>query len=73
MMKTRTNPDELKRLIEELSARPLDADPGPRRRRLPKATSRFIRQEMEACRDEGQTVTHCVTLAYWKAKRKRLL
>jgi hypothetical protein len=69
---TRTNPDGLKRLIEELSARPLGTE-GPRRRRLPKATSRFIRQEMEACRDEGQTVRHCVTLAYWKAKRRRLL
>jgi hypothetical protein len=63
--------DELKRLIEELSARPLGTE-GPRRR-LPKATSRFIRQEMEACRDEGQTVRHCVTLAYWKAKRRGLL
>jgi hypothetical protein len=63
--------DELKRLIEELSARPLGTE-GPRRR-LPKATSRFIRQEIEACRDEGQPVRHCVTLAYWKAKRRRLL
>jgi hypothetical protein len=69
---TRTNPDGLKRLIEDLSARPLVTE-GPRRRRLPKATSRFIRQEMEACRDDGQPVRHCVTLAYWKAKRRRLL
>jgi hypothetical protein len=69
-MKTKT--EKLRELIEELSARPLVTE-GPRRRRLPKATSRFIRQEMEACRDEGQTVRHCVTLAYWKAKRRRLL
>jgi hypothetical protein len=69
-MKTKT--EKLRELIEELSARPLVTE-GPRRRRLPKATSRFIRQEMEACRDEGQTVRHCVTLAYWKAKRRGLL
>jgi hypothetical protein len=59
-MKTKT--EKLRELIEELSARPLVGG-GPRRRRLPKATSRFIRQEMEACRDEGQPVRHCVTLA----------
>jgi hypothetical protein len=64
--------DELKRLIEELSARPLVTE-GPRRRRLLKATSHFIRKEIESCRDEGQPVRHCVTLAYWKAKRRGLL
>jgi hypothetical protein len=69
-MKTKT--EKLRELVEELSARPLVGE-GPRRRRLPKATSRFIRQEMEACRDEGQPVRHCVTLAYWKAKRRGLL
>jgi hypothetical protein len=69
-MKTKT--EELRKLVEELSARPLVTE-GPRRRRLPKATSRFIRQEMEACRDEGQTVRHCVTLAYLKSRRRRLL
>jgi hypothetical protein len=69
-MKTKT--EKLRELIEELSARPLVTE-GPRRRRLPKTTSRFIRQEMEACRDEGQPVRHCVTLAYWRAKRRGLL
>jgi hypothetical protein len=69
-MKTKT--EKLRELVEELSARPLSYQ-GPRRRRLPKATSRFIRQEVEACRDEGQPVRHCVTLAYWKAKRRGLL
>jgi hypothetical protein len=69
-MKMKT--EKLRELVEELSARPLGEDQGLRRR-LPKATSRFIRQEMEACRDEGQPVRHCVTLAYWRAKRRGLL
>jgi hypothetical protein len=69
-MKTKT--EKLRELIEELSARPLVTE-GPRRRRLPKATSRFIRQEMEACRDEGQPVRHCVTIAYLRSKRRGLL
>jgi hypothetical protein len=67
-MKTKT--EELRKLVKELL---LCVHLGPRRRRLPKATSRFIRQEMEACHDEGQPVRHCVTLAYWKAKRRGLL
>jgi len=71
-MKMKTKTEELRKLFKELLTRPLGEDQGPRRR-LPKATSRFIRQEMEACRDEGQPVRHCVTLAYWKAKRRRLL
>jgi hypothetical protein len=69
-MKKKT--EELRKLVKELLTRPLGEDQGPCRR-LPKATSRFIRQEMEACRDEGQPVRHCVTLAYWKAKRRGLL
>jgi hypothetical protein len=69
-MKTKT--EELRKLVEELSARPLVTE-GPRRRRLPKATSRFIRKEIESCRDDGQPVRHCVTLAYWRARKQGLL
>jgi hypothetical protein len=64
--------DDLRELLKELEARPLFAA-GPRRRRLPKAASKFIQRTIESCRAEGKTIRHCVTRAYWQAKGRKLL
>ncbi len=64
--------DNLRELLRELEARPLVAD-GPRRRRLPKRTSKFIQSTIEDCKAEGKTIRHCVAWAYLRAKRRGLL
>lgn len=64
--------NHLRELLRELEARPLIAE-GPRRRRLPKRASRFIRNGIESCKAEGKRVMTCVTVAYQQAKRKGLI
>jgi hypothetical protein len=64
--------NDLRELLRELESRPLIVE-GPRRRRLPRAASKFIRRGIESCKAEGKTIRHCVTLAYRKAQRKGLL
>ncbi len=63
---------DLREMLAALESRPLIAE-GSKRRRLPKAASRFIKSRIKSCKVERKPVRHCIAWAYNQARCKGLL